>query len=106
MARRLPLTAAQEGVWIGQRLDPASPLYNAAEYLEIDGPLEPARVARALRQAVAEAEALHTRYAADADGITQVVDAPGNWTLPIFEGVTRDDAVAWMRDDLRCVVDL
>lgn len=104
---RLPLTAAQEGVWIGQQLDPTSSMYNAAECVEIDGPLDTALFERALRTAVAEADAVHVRFAEDADGgAVQELRAPEDWALPIVAVADRSAAQAWMDDDLRRLADL
>ncbi|MWK40249.1 hypothetical protein GEV43_44080 [Actinomadura sp. J1-007] len=58
----MPLTGAQEGVWYGQRLDPASPAYNTAEYVEIHGPVDPALFERSLRLAIGEIDALNVRF--------------------------------------------
>src|SRR5687767_11040472 len=52
MTTPLPLTAAQAGIWAGQQLDPTSPAYNAAEYIELRGPLDVPRFTAALRQTV------------------------------------------------------
>lgn len=107
---RLPLTAAQQGVWIGQQLDPVNPLYNAAEYLMIDGPLDVGCFERALRRTVAEADALHARFETGPHGPLQILQPPGNWPLPVLD-VSQDpdphhSALAWMRTDLTTLVDL
>ncbi|WP_263078084.1 condensation domain-containing protein [Endozoicomonas sp. Mp262] len=36
----LPLTQAQQGIWLGQQLHGQSPLYNTGECLEIHGNLD------------------------------------------------------------------
>ena len=51
-----PLTAGQSGIWYAQQLDAANPIFNTAEYVEINGPLDPERFAAALRVVVGEAE--------------------------------------------------
>lgn len=33
------LTGAQTGIWFAQQLDPDNPIYNTAEYIEINGPV-------------------------------------------------------------------
>ena len=38
--RLTPLSVAQLGIWVAQMLDPRSPVYNIAEYIEILGPVE------------------------------------------------------------------
>jgi nonribosomal peptide synthetase MxcG len=57
-----PLSAAQQGIWLGQQLDPHSPCYNTAECVEICGYLDPVIFERSLRQMVTEAETLHLRF--------------------------------------------
>ena len=42
------LTEAQEGLWYFQALDPANPILNTGQYLDLRGPLDDA----ALREAV------------------------------------------------------
>ncbi|MFC9977666.1 amino acid adenylation domain-containing protein [Spirillospora sp. NPDC127200] len=102
-AGALPLTGAQSGVWFAQRLDPASPAYNTAEYVEVHGPLDPVLFERALRRAVAEAEALNVRFGGPADDPWQLVE-PGEWPLHRADVGDAPDpraaAEAWMREDL------
>ena len=37
----LVLSAAQLGVWVAQKLDPTSPIFNLGQYVEIRGTLDP-----------------------------------------------------------------
>ncbi|MBW1597481.1 non-ribosomal peptide synthetase [Streptomyces sp. JJ38] len=64
----LPLLAAQWGIWAAQQLDPDSAAFNTAEYLAIDGPLDPALFEAALRRTVAETDALRVRFSVT-DGV-------------------------------------
>jgi nonribosomal peptide synthetase MxcG len=108
--RALPITSAQEGVWIGQRLAPASPLYNAAECVRINGPLDIAGFERALGRVVAAAEALHVRFESGPEGVTQLPCPPGEWPLPVLDVSGRAEpgvaARAWIDADLATLVDL
>ncbi|NGO44964.1 non-ribosomal peptide synthase/polyketide synthase [Streptomyces ureilyticus] len=61
----LPLTAAQHGVWVAQRLDPDSPLYTCGVYFDVPGPVDRELLARAVARAVAETEALRLRFHED-----------------------------------------
>lgn len=56
-----PLTEAQAGMWYAQRLDPANPVFNTAQYIEIAGPFDIAVFSAAVRDAMAEADALAIR---------------------------------------------
>jgi hypothetical protein len=73
----IPLTGAQANVWFHQQLDPSSVAYNVGQYIEIDGVIEPERMARALQSVVDGFEALRLRFVA-CDGVPfQEVLAPG-----------------------------
>ena len=67
----------------------SGPARDCAEYLEIRGPVDPAVFEAALRQAVADAEALHTGDA---------------WSLPVLDVSAEPDpraaAESWMRAEL------
>ncbi len=107
---RLPLTAAQSGMWYAQRMSPDSAIYNGGQYLEIDGPVDEALFDAALHQVVRETDALRTRFAEDTDGPWQIVDADPDWSLRVVdlgaEADPRAAAESWMWDDLSRPVDL
>ncbi|TXS44379.1 non-ribosomal peptide synthetase [Streptomyces sp. OR43] len=106
----LPLTAAQSGMWYAQSLDPLSPAQNTAECLEIDGPLDQELFAAALRQVVAETDALRVRVEDGPEGPRQTVAASAELPLTVHD--LRDvpdadgQAEAWMRADLAEPCDL
>ncbi|WP_437786409.1 myxochelin non-ribosomal peptide synthetase MxcG [Sorangium sp. So ce1097] len=105
-----PLSAAQHGIWLGQQLAPASPVYNAGECVEIPGPIDLDVLEAAVRQAVSEAETLHMRFTTEADGPRQRLDpSPDIRVHRIDVGAAPDPwvaAQAWMREDLRTPADL
>lgn len=107
---RLPLTAAQAGIWFAQQLDPDNPIFNTAEVVEINGRLDEKALEAALRQAVAEAETLHLRFGEDRDGIWQTVKPEADWPLHRIDVSSESDpwkaAEAWMKADLARPVDL
>ncbi|MFD3373822.1 amino acid adenylation domain-containing protein [Streptomyces sp. NPDC058697] len=111
MAERHPLLAAQEGIWTGQQLDADSPAYNTAEYVLIDGPVDPATFDAALHQVVAETEALNVTFVADHKGRPWQTDAPAvDWRLHTAD-LTEEPhphtaALAWMDQDMARPVDL
>jgi non-ribosomal peptide synthetase component F len=108
-AARLPLTMAQVGIWYAQQIDPANPVYNTGEYLEIAGEVDAAALERALQAVVEEAETLRVRIAEDGDALWQVLDPEPVVTLPVVDLSGRvdaeDTAVAAMRADLALPVD-
>jgi hypothetical protein len=108
-AARLPLTMAQVGIWYAQQIDPANPVYNTGEYLEIAGEVDAAVLERALQAVVEEAETLRVRIAEDGDAFWQVLDPDPVLTLPVLDLSARADAedaaLAAMRADLALPVD-
>lgn len=90
---------------------PGNPLYNAAEYVRIDGPLDVPRFEEALRRTVAEADVLHVRFEQGPRSVSQVLYAASDdWPLPVI-GTSGDPdpyqaARAWMDTDLETVVGL
>lgn len=108
----LPLTAAQEGMWYAQALDPLSPAQNTAECLHIDGPLDPGLFAAALRRVTAEADALRIRVEDTPEGPRQHVRAAVEVPLTVrdLRGGTVAEAerraTEWMRTDLARPCDL
>ncbi|UQA63133.1 myxochelin non-ribosomal peptide synthetase MxcG [Polyangium aurulentum] len=105
-----PLSAAQHGIWLGQELDPTSPLYNAGECIEIRGALDLAVFEAALRQAITEAETLHMRFSRAEDGPRQLLDISQDWPVHRIHVGREADlwafVEAWMRADLERTVDL
>ncbi|MFC0598044.1 non-ribosomal peptide synthetase [Streptomyces palmae] len=61
-AGTIGLTAAQRGMWFAQRLDPANPIYNLAEYVDLRGPLDRDLFTEALRRVLAEAQAMRATF--------------------------------------------
>ncbi|MCP3060396.1 thioester reductase domain-containing protein [Myxococcus sp. K38C18041901] len=107
---RWPLSAAQHGIWVGQQLDLASPIYNAGECIELRGAIDPVCFEAAVRQTVTEAEALHARFETTGAGPSQRVTPLVDWALQHVDLTSSEDpwaaAQAWMREDLTRTVDL
>ncbi|MEU7765336.1 amino acid adenylation domain-containing protein [Nocardia sp. NPDC049190] len=70
---RVPLSPAQQRMWVLNRMDPASPAYNIAVALRLTGELDIEAMRAALADVVERHESLRTLYPADADGPRQVV---------------------------------
>ncbi|MFZ2173573.1 MAG: amino acid adenylation domain-containing protein, partial [Rhodococcus sp. (in: high G+C Gram-positive bacteria)] len=106
-----PLTAAQSEIWVGQRLDPGSSVYNLSLVVEVAGAIDVDRTAAAIRATIERAEALHVRFEVDGDDkLVQVPTRPDDWTLDFVDLSDEDDpqasARAWMHRDMQTVVDL
>ncbi|WP_062985006.1 non-ribosomal peptide synthetase [Nocardia anaemiae] len=70
---RVPLSPAQQRMWVLNRMDPTSPAYNIAVALRLTGNLDVAAMQHALADVVQRHESLRTIYPADAEGPRQVV---------------------------------
>ena len=101
----LPLTPPQYGMWAGQAMEPDSPAFWTAEAIELEGPLDPLALARAVIETLAACDALHMRYRENNGEVRQFLDPtrPVAWTQHDFSDA--DDpwqaAHEWMRVDLR-----
>jgi NRPS condensation-like uncharacterized protein len=107
----LPVTAAQSEVWVGQQLNPRSPVYNLSLVVEVAGRINLDRAAEAIRKTVERAEALHVRFERGAGNeLLQVPTAPDGWTLAVVDLRGDEDPEAcarvWMDRDMETVVDL
>ncbi|MGW5145710.1 amino acid adenylation domain-containing protein [Rhodococcus koreensis] len=107
----LPVTAAQSEVWVGQQLNPGSPVYNLSLVVEVAGPIDLDRTAAAIRKTVERADALHVRFErGEGNELLQVPTAPGAWTLSVVDLRREEDpeasARAWMDRDMETVVDI
>ncbi|NED23423.1 amino acid adenylation domain-containing protein, partial [Streptomyces anulatus] len=107
---RLSLTAGQRGIWYALQGDPANPVFSAAEHVDIDGPVDAELFEAALRQVVAETEALRVRFAEDAEGPYQVVLDGVDWPFQVLDVSGEADPETavreWISADLRRPVDL
>src|SRR6478672_5993336 len=106
----LPLSDPQLGIWFAQTIDQSSATYNLGEYLEIGGPVDATLFEVALRQVVAETEALHVRFVSNADMPGQIICPAPDWSMSLLDvsGAPDPQAAAerWMRADLAKPVDL
>lgn len=109
-AQRLPLTAAQRGLWYAHQLDPDNAVLNIAHYVDVAGALNIEAYRAAWAQTIDEVDALRATYAEDDSGPHQLVADRVEWQLDEIDVRDSDDpaaaAKAWMNDDLRRPRDL
>lgn len=72
-----PVSSAQRSMWLLQQMNPDSPAYSIAFAVELTGTLKPLAFERAWQQVVDRHESLRTIFREEADGIRQVILAPG-----------------------------
>ncbi|MGJ7902689.1 amino acid adenylation domain-containing protein [Lysobacter sp. 1R34A] len=105
----LPLTTAQRGLWVGQKIASAEASMNIAEAVEILGPVDAEQFLRALRQFTREADATRVRIVEHGGLPRQIVRAEYESDFPYFdlslEADPRAAAEAWMQAELAKPVD-
>ncbi|MEU6221870.1 amino acid adenylation domain-containing protein, partial [Streptomyces sp. NPDC047022] len=99
------LMAGQLGIWHAQQLAPDSPVFNIAEYLEIQGGLDVDLFVRALRQTLDEAHAFRLRFR-EVDGVPQqYVSDAGEHPIHVVDVSAEPDpraaAMEWMHAQVR-----
>ncbi|MCL2532715.1 MAG: amino acid adenylation domain-containing protein, partial [Nocardiaceae bacterium] len=108
-ARPFPLSPAQLGMWLAQHVDPAVPA-NIAQYVELHGDLDLARLHRATSRAAAETGSAYVRLLEIDAEPHQVVDTALDDTPEYVDLRAETDpraaALAWMRADYSAPVDL
>lgn len=106
----LPLTVAQRGIWIGDKISRTGTVFSIAEAIEIHGRVEPEIFTAALRRVADEADATRTNIVEDGHGPRQVIRARYKSDLPFvdFSGGAdpASDARAWMMRDVEAKLDL
>ncbi|MFD1298338.1 amino acid adenylation domain-containing protein [Lysobacter gummosus] len=106
----LPLTTAQRGLWVGQKLASVEATLNIAEAVEIHGPIDPTLFQRALRQFAQEAEATRACIVEHGGLPYQIVRDNYPFESPYIdfsgEADPRAAAEAWMQAELNRPVDL
>ncbi|MGV9743694.1 amino acid adenylation domain-containing protein [Rhodococcus zopfii] len=91
---RVPLSPAQQRMWLINRFDPESPVYNIPVAVRLTGRLDSAALAAAVADVVARHESLRTVFPAADTGPHQVVldDAPLDLgPRPVVAGAVRDE---------------
>ncbi|MFY9823654.1 MAG: amino acid adenylation domain-containing protein, partial [Thermoanaerobaculia bacterium] len=79
----LPLSFAQQRLWLLDRLAPGSPVYNLPHPCLLRGPLDPLALERVLAEVVRRQEVLRTSFAVAAgSGDPRPVVAPPGFSLP------------------------
>ncbi|WP_159840530.1 non-ribosomal peptide synthetase [Nocardia sp. CY41] len=93
---RIPLSLAQQRMWLLNRIEPDSPAYNMPFAVRLSGVLD----LTALRQAVADVierhEVLRTRYPVDAEGQPYQEILPADAVLP--DGIAVEHGIAEVAD--------
>ena len=99
-----PLSAAQLGVWVAQNLDPANPVFNVGQYVQVHGPVDTALFEAALGRVIREADTLRLAFSDTQDGPRQVIQPSVDWNLTTLDVSGEPDgkraAKTWMTADM------
>ncbi|WP_344866801.1 amino acid adenylation domain-containing protein, partial [Planomonospora alba] len=90
----LPLSAAQDGIWRAQLVSPGEPVH-IAQYIEIEGPVDPVLFASAVRVAARGLDAVHLHVTGDGQTVRE-----GDLDCPLVAAGDERAALEWMRADL------
>jgi len=74
----LPLTRAQQEIWLAHMLAPSSQQFNLAQYIEIAGRVDTDMFILTIERLVAEMEPLRTRFDARDTEVETFGDGPAN----------------------------
>ncbi|MEU5842609.1 amino acid adenylation domain-containing protein, partial [Rhodococcus sp. NPDC047139] len=104
-----PLSPAQLGIWFAQHLDPDVPI-TIAQYVDIEGDVDPDRLARALAQAARELGSGFLRLIEVDAQPFQLIDYDQDKSVPLVDLREHDDSEAaahrWMRAEYGAPFDL
>ncbi|MDE3103532.1 MAG: amino acid adenylation domain-containing protein [Acidobacteriota bacterium] len=89
----LPLSFAQQRLWLMDQMEPNNPLYNIPRRVRMRGALDIAALQYALDTIAARHEALRTRFVAVQGEAVQVIDAPTSLTISIDDLSAAADAL-------------
>jgi len=73
MARKAPLSFAQQRLWFLAQLEPRSPAYNILSAIQIEGPLDTAALERSLTEMSRRHETLRTTFTAEDATPVQII---------------------------------
>ncbi|BBV77677.1 enterobactin synthase subunit F [Raoultella planticola] len=105
MSPRLPLVAAQPGIWMAERLSMLPGAWSVAHYVELRGHLDPALLGRAIVTGLAQADTLSLRFCEENGEAWQWVDEHPVFAEPDYYDLREardphDAALALMQVDL------
>ncbi|RKH50658.1 amino acid adenylation domain-containing protein, partial [Corallococcus llansteffanensis] len=84
-ATTVPLSFAQQRLWLLDQLQPGDASYNLPAALQLTGRLDVEALRRAFEALVLRHEALRTTFHEHLGQPTQLINAPGDWTLPLVD---------------------
>lgn len=96
----VPLTEAQAGMWYAQRMDPANPVFNTGQCVDLRGELDVEAFRLAVDGTMVEADALAMRVIDAADTPRQLIDDSRRARLALIDLRDEADALAQARAEI------
>lgn len=84
-SRRVPLSFAQQRLWLIDRIAPGKAAYNVPAALRLAGPLAAEPLRRAFEEVLRRHEVLRSAFVEADSGVLQVPTPPGPWTLEVVD---------------------
>ncbi|EBA8974394.1 enterobactin non-ribosomal peptide synthetase EntF [Salmonella enterica] len=106
MTQRLPLVAAQPGIWMAEKLSDLPSAWSVAHYVELNGELDAPLLAKAVAVGMQQADTLRMRFTEENGEVWQWIDPEHTFSEPPIADL-RDHpdphhaALALMQADLR-----
>ena len=98
---RLPLVAAQPGIWMAEQLSSLPNAWSVAHYTELKGAIDAPLLAKAIAEGMMQADTLRMRFTEDNGEVWQWIDEAMILPEPSIVRVdSHDAAVALMEADL------
>jgi amino acid adenylation domain-containing protein len=91
---RMPLSFAQQRMWILDQLEPGAATYNVPAAVELSGPLQPSALEQAIDAIIRRHEVLRTTFRKSDQGEPeQVISAPSHQGVPVVDlsGLSSDN---------------
>ncbi|MDQ2871268.1 MAG: amino acid adenylation domain-containing protein [Acidobacteriota bacterium] len=108
----LELSAAQQALWLLDRLEPGSARYNAAVAFQLNGALDVETLRASIDAMVERHESLRTRFEVRAERPVQTIDPAGAWPVSVVDLESAPDALRdaarrrWIQEEAERPFDL
>lgn len=81
----VPLSFAQEQLWLQEQLSPGGTEYNVPLSVRVRGPLDVAAMCASLEEVVRRHESLRTRFEWQGEAPVQLIEAPGSFRVELVD---------------------
>lgn len=99
-----PLSTAQRGQWIAQKLAPKNTAFNIAEYVEIKGSIDTIHFTSAIKQLIHEADCIRSQIIEENDSTIQIIQQTDEGYFSLLDVSDADNphqaAMKLMTDDM------